>query len=89
MIILPTRRAKDTEEISTIRKTICRGCKIYSRYKTCNFPPTIIIYEDPLKEYKCPCSTCLVKMVCITETSCSLMDKYQVMIGKLKKAHNG
>lgn len=68
----------DTEEIKTIRKTVCKGCKIYEKYIVCVFIPTVY-------KHTCPCSKCLVKMVCITDTACNRMAAYRNVINIYKE----
>lgn len=61
------------ERVMANRKTICGGCKTYEISKECNLLP--IIYKGIDKEQICPCSTCLVKMICRSEC-CDLTDEY-------------
>ena len=68
----------DTEETKTIRETVCKGCKVYERYRTCAFIPTVY-------KHICPCSKCLVKVVCITDTACNRMVAYRNVINIYKE----
>jgi hypothetical protein len=69
----------DTGETKTIREIVCKGCKIYEKFRICVFIPTVY-------KHTCPCSKCLVKMVCITDKACNRMVAYRNVINIYKEA---
>jgi hypothetical protein len=61
------------ERIKLQRETICKGC-IANINDDCSYLP--IIHKGTHKEYICPCSTCLIKMICTGAEECKLMFEY-------------
>ena len=60
------------KNVKRIRKSICKGCLTYENMTKdimCNLP-------HKKNGHSCPCSTCLIKSVCIK--SCDLIEEYKV-----------
>jgi len=65
-------------------KNICKGCLTYeSSPNTCCSFPTIKKTKYAPKGLTCPCSTCIIKMVC--DTICSTRANY-LIIGQFIKS---
>ena len=60
--------------MSVQKQTICKGCRTYARRTSC---PWVCIKKSEYnqEELICPCSTCLIKMMC--EFSCEELIKHQ------------
>jgi len=82
--ILMTNRQTPKERVMANRETICKGCKIYVVHKNCNFLP--IIYKGSNKERICPCSTCLIKMVCDSDLDleCAMLNSYSKVMTPIR-----
>lgn len=54
----------------------CEGCNLYAHLKDqWKTECQIIIWHEKLKSFNdCPCTTCLVKVMC--DQSCPIFDKY-------------
>ncbi len=70
------------EDAKTIREVVCKGCKIYESYGTCCYIPTVY-------KHTCPCSICLIKMVCVTDKACNKMDMYRSVVEIYKEVNEG
>ena len=53
---------------------LCKGCWSYGKYGACVYYKPII-YEGTLDELICPCTICLVKMMC--DTTCLPLSKFR------------
>ena len=53
---------------------ICKGCYLYEKYGPCTYY-TVIVNEGKPNEAICPCSTCLVKMIC--DRTCLPLSKFR------------
>lgn len=62
---------------------ICKGCWIYEHYNGGCVHYKAIINEGTSKEIKCPCITCLVKMMC--ERTCLPLSKFRHLVDQYKK----
>jgi len=67
-------------EIKDQRETICKGCKTYNQMMNCSFLP--VIYKNTDRELICPCSICLIKMMC--SKGCREMHVYTVTMTPIR-----
>jgi hypothetical protein len=59
----------------------CKGCNYFY---DCGIP-SIVTYKN--KEYKCPCMTCLVKMICEGDGICyEYLEYYDIVSGQSNKS---
>ena len=77
------KQMTDKEKVDIKRQTICKGCRIYVLHRDCNFLP--VIHKGSDKEFVCPCSTCLVKMMCLSDTNCKRATLYGKMMLPIKE----
>ena len=82
MAHLEVHKVTDIEDTKTIRKAVCKGCRVYETYRTCVYIPTVY-------KHTCPCSKCLVKVVCITDTACNRMAAYRNIVNIYREATRG
>ena len=66
----------DNEIVTIDRQTICKGCRTYELFGSCNFIPVIKRSKNKPEGLVCPCSTCLVKMMCLTDKNCKRIALY-------------
>ena len=66
----------DKELVKKQRKTICKGCGTYYKDQRVDCTVAPIIYKDTDKELTCPCSICLVKMICESGDGCDLISSF-------------
>jgi len=66
----------DNEIVTIDRQIICKGCRTYEIFGDCNFLPVIKKSKNKPEGLICPCSTCLVKMVCLTDKNCKRIVLY-------------
>lgn len=73
---------------NTDREKICPGCRSHHlSYGNCLYPPSIEKTKYTPKGLVCPCSTCLVKMVCGSE--CNVIKQYKIIDTFIKSLKGG
>jgi hypothetical protein len=61
---------------------MCKGCWLYEKYGSCAYYKNIVNEGKP-NEMICPCSICLVKMMC--NQTCLPLSKYRNLFNKETK----
>ena len=75
------------KEVTDIEKQIiCKGCISYEFRNGCVALP--IIHKGTDKELICPCSTCLIKGICVNVEGCELIDKYYKEMEPIREQMN-
>ncbi len=62
-------------------ETICKGCGANTP-SPCSYLP--IVYKGTSKEFICPCSTCLIKMICVEERDCEMLQEYYIVMAPIR-----
>ena len=65
-----------------LKEMVCKGCRIYEVLDRCMYKKCIYPSKHVPKVLICPCSTCLIKMVCLEE--CEMAKQYFIISGFTK-----
>ena len=69
----------DKERVKIQRETICKGC---AANNGCSYLP--IIHKGTSIEFICPCSVCLIKVICNEEKGCEMIKEYYVLMNPVR-----
>lgn len=70
------------ERVKIQRETICKGCDANIPSDSCSYLP--IIHEGTSIKAICPCSVCLVKVICKEEKGCEMIEEYYVLMNPVR-----